>query len=497
MTAKSPLKSLAGQTMVYGMGTIVPRLLNYMLVPIYTRVFEDQATYGQVTELYAYIAFLMVLLTYGMETAFFRFAQKNDPQKVFNNAMSAIIISTVVFLAGVCLFYKTLASWMQYDGNSEYILIVAFIVAFDAVSAIPFAMLRKLNKARKFAMIRLVNVLITILLNFITILIFPRFFTTIATQFFGDESSLVAWVLISNLLASLLSLMMLGKILKSFKWSFEQNYLLPMLRYAWPVLIIGLAGMVNEMLDKILLKYLLDPGEQPMVQLGIYGANYKLGVLMTLFIQMFRYAAEPFFFAEAEKKDAPELFARVMNFFVISGIIIFLGVSLYMDIFKHLIGEKYRDGLSIVPIVLIANLLNGVYYNLAIWYKLTDKTLSGAYIAMGGALITIVLNFLLIPVFGYVGAAWTHLVTYFLMMMISFFWGQKVFWIPYNVSRIGGYFALGIGLFAVSILLPEMHMVLKLLIHSILFLIFILSVSFIEKIDLKPSKILKNLKRSK
>ncbi|KAF0131902.1 MAG: polysaccharide biosynthesis protein [Bacteroidetes bacterium] len=496
MTAKSPLKSLAGQTVVYGMGTIVPRLLNYMLVPIYTRVFEDQATYGQVTELYAYIAFLMVLLTYGMETAFFRFAQKNDPQKVFYNAMSAIIISTVVFLAGVCLFYKTLASWMQYDGNSEYILIVAFIVAFDAVSAIPFAMLRKLNKARKFAMIRLINVLITILLNFITILIFPQFFTTLATQFFGDESSLVAWVLISNLLASFLSLMMLGKILKSFKWSFEQNYLLPMLRYAWPVLIIGLAGMVNEMLDKILLKYLLDPGDQPMVQLGIYGANYKLGVLMTLFIQMFRYAAEPFFFAEAEKKDAPELFARVMNFFVISGIIIFLGVSLYMDIFKHLIGEKYRDGLSIVPIVLIANLLNGVYYNLAIWYKLTDKTLSGAYIAMGGALITIVLNFLLIPVFGYVGAAWTHLVTYFLMMVVSYFWGQKVFWIPYNVSRIGGYFALGIGLFAVSILLPEMHMALKLLIHTLLFLIFIFSVSFIEKIDLNPSKILKILKRS-
>jgi O-antigen/teichoic acid export membrane protein len=184
-----------------------------------------------------------------------------------------------------------------------------------------------------------------------------------------------------------------------------------------------------------------------------------------------------------------------MNFFVISGIIIFLGVSLYIDIFKHLIGVKYRDGLSIVPIVLIANLLNGVYYNLAVWYKLTDKTLSGAYIAIGGALITIVLNILLIPVFGYVGAAWTHLVTYFLMMVISYFWGQKVFWIPYNVTRIGGYFALGIGLFAISALLPEMHLAFKLFLHTLLFLVFILSVSVIEKIDLKPSKILRNFKR--
>lgn len=448
--AHNPIKSLAGQTAVYGMGTIVPRLLNYMLVPIYTRVFEDQATYGQITELYAYIAFLMVFLTYGMETAFFRYAQKNDPKKVFNTTMSAILVTTSVFLLFVFLFYKPIANWMQYSGNSEYILIVALIVAFDAVSAIPFAMLRKLNKARKFAMIRLVNVFLTVALNLLTIIAFPVFFTHIAVQWFGNETGLVIWVFISNFLASVLSLLMLGSLFRSFKWSFDSLLLKAMLRYAWPILVIGLAGMVNEMLDKILLKYLLKPEEQPMAQLGIYGANYKLGVLMTLFIQMFRFAAEPFFFAEAEKKDAPHLFARVMNYFVIVGLLIFLTVMLYMDIFKIFIGESYREGLYIVPIVLMANLVNGVYYNLAIWYKLTDRTLSGAYIALGGAVITIVLNILLIPSFGYHGAAWTRLLTYSLMMLVSFYWGQKVYKIPYNVGRLLVYAAVALLMFFVS-----------------------------------------------
>lgn len=448
--AHNPIKSLAGQTAVYGMGTIVPRLLNYMLVPIYTRVFEDQATYGQITELYAYIAFLMVFLTYGMETAFFRYAQKNDPKKVFNTTMSAILLTTAVFLLFVFLFYNSIADWMQYSGNSEYILIVALIVAFDAVSAIPFAMLRKLNKARKFAIIRLVNVFLTVGLNLLTIIAFPVFFTQMAMQWFGNETGLVIWVFISNFLASVLSLLMLGSLFRSFKWSFDSVLLKAMLRYAWPILVIGLAGMVNEMLDKILLKYLLKPEEQPMVQLGIYGANYKLGVLMTLFIQMFRFAAEPFFFAEAEKKDAPHLFARVMNYFVIVGLLIFLVVMLYMDIFKILIGERYREGLYIVPIVLMANLVNGVYYNLAIWYKLTDRTLSGAYIALGGAVITIVLNVLLIPSFGYHGAAWTRLLTYVLMMLVSFYWGQKVYKIPYNVGRLLVYAAVALLLFFVS-----------------------------------------------
>lgn len=448
---KNPIKSLAGQTVVYGMGTIVPRLLNYLLVPVYTRVFLDQATYGQITDLYAYVAFLLVLLTYGMETAFFRFAQKNDAKKVFNEALSAILLTTTLFVAVVVVFSAQIAAWLRYEGSGLSIIIVALIVAFDALAAIPFALLRKQNKARKFATIRLVNVLLTILLNFVSIVWFPDVFLTITHQVFGPETALVVWVFIANLIASLLSLLMLGETFKNFRWTLSGDILLPMLRYAWPVLIIGLAGMVNEMLDKILLKFLLPETANPLAQLGIYGANYKLGVLMTLFVQMFRYAAEPFFFAQAENKNAPVLFARVMNYFVISGLIIFLGVALFLDVFKLFIGENYREGLHIVPIVLMANLFNGVYYNLAIWYKLTDRTRSGAVIAVGGALLTIVLNVLLIPRFGYLGAAWVHMLVYFLMMAVSYVWGQGVYYIPYNTARLLLYFIIAAVFYLLSV----------------------------------------------
>ncbi len=485
--AHNPIKSLAGQTVVYGMGTIVPRLLNYFLVPVYTRIFQDQATYGQITEIYAYVAFLLVLLTYGMETAFFRFAQKHQPSQVFNNATSSILITTGVFVFISSLFYPDFAKWLHYEGNSSYILLLALIVAFDAVAAIPFAMLRKQNKARKFAIVRLVNVIFTLFLNFITIIWFPEYFEKLGKALLGPETGLVVWVFISNLFASALSLVMLSETFKNFRFALSKQILGPMLRYAWPILIIGLAGMVNEMLDKILLKYLIQPENRPMAQLGIYGANYKLGVLMTLFIQMFRYAAEPFFFAEAEKKNAPQLFARVMNYFVISGLIIFLGVSLFIDVFKYFIGPAYREGLHIVPIILLANLFNGIYYNLAVWYKLTDRTASGALIALGGAAITIALNFLLIPPFGYYGAAWAHLIVYLLMMLASYLWGQKVYFIPYNSSRIFLYFLMALGIFVITTYLKQHAIIIRLGINAIAILLFAAIAFWIEKKKEKQS----------
>ncbi len=478
--SRNPIKSLAGQTVVYGMGTIVPRLLNYLLVPVYTRLFQDQATYGQITELYAYVAFLLVLLTYGMETAFFRFAQKHSPSKIFNNATSSIILTTGIFVLFSTLFFNDFARWLHYDGNSSYILLVALIVAFDTIAAIPFAMLRKQNKARKFAIVRLVNVAVNLFLNFLTIIWFPEYFTKLGKILLGPETGLVVWVFISNLLASALSLGMLSETFRNFRFTISKEILKPMLQYAWPILIIGLAGMVNEMLDKILLKYLIPAEKQPMAQLGIYGANYKLGVLMTLFIQMFRYAAEPFFFAEAENKNAPELFARVMNYFVISGLIIFLGVTLFMDVFKLFIGPGYREGLHIVPIILMANLFNGIYYNLAIWYKLTDRTGSGAIIAVGGALMTIVLNFALIPPFGYYGAAWATLIVYLLMMLCSFFWGQRVYFIPYNSIRILVYFALALAVYHLCGMLNVQQVAIRLILNTLGLLLFSVLAFWIE-----------------
>ncbi|MCK9448760.1 MAG: oligosaccharide flippase family protein [Bacteroidales bacterium] len=453
MKKTNPIKSLAGQTLVYGMGTIVPRILNYFLVPFYTRIF-DQALYGQITELYAYLAFLLVLLTYGMETAFFRYAQKHDTQKVFNNIFSSILFTSGIFFVAAVILFPVLADMIHYSGNPEYILFIAGIVVLDALTAIPFALLRKQNKAGRFAMIKIVNVVVNVGLNLLFLIVIPDWSLQTAQLFFGASASLVIWVFISNLLASLLSLIMLFPSISTYKWDLSFAFLKPVFQYALPVLVVGLAGMVNEMIDKILLKYLVNGTDNPLAQLGIYSANYKLGVLMTLFIQMFRYAAEPFFFAEAEKKDSKQLFAVVMNYFVIAGLLIFLGVSLLIDLFQYFIGPDFREGLFIVPIILLANLFYGIYYNLAIWYKLTDRTGDGAKIAVGGAVITIVLNIVMVPVFGYAGAAWAHFVCYFIMMTISFIWGQKVYPIPYQLKNLAKYLALALAIYYLATHIP-------------------------------------------
>jgi len=481
--AINPIKSLAGQTAVYGMGTIVPRLLNYMLVPFYTRIFAENI-YGQLTELYAYVAFLLVLLTYGMETAFFRFAQKHDTKSVFNSALSAIIITSAFFVALLVLFYEPLAQSIRYTGNPEYVLMIGLIVALDAATAIPFALLRKLNKARRFATIKVLNVALNISLNFIFLLLIPEWSQKVAVSLFGDQVSLLVWVFIANLAASLLSLLLLWPQLKSFRFQISNAFVRPMLNYALPVLVVGLAGMVNEVIDKILLKYLLPNPDTAMAELGIYGANYKLGVLMTLFIQMFRYAAEPFFFAEAEKKQAPELFAKVLNYFVIIGLLIFLGITLYMDIFQHFIGERFREGLSIVPIVLMANLFYGVFFNLSVWYKLTDRTSNGAVIALIGAAITITFNILLIPILGYTGAAWAHLLCYSAMMVISYVWGQRVFPVPYQWKALLAYLSLAVFMFAISQWLRPEILLQRLLFNTFLLLLFVVPVYFFERKNL-------------
>lgn len=485
--ASNPLKSLAGQTMVYGMGTIVPRLLNYLLVPYYTRVFE-QGVYGQITELYAYVAFLLVLLTYGMETAFFRFAQKHEVNKVFNSIFSLIIITTGIFILVISVSFGALASVIQYSGNSEYVLFIGLIVALDAATAVPFALLRKQNMARKFAIIKLVNVVVNVSLNLLFLTVFPKFSLQLAINIFGEGSTLLVWVFVINLFSSALSLIMLLPRMKRFRWNLDLAFLKPILKYALPVLIVGIAGMVNEVIDKILLKYLLPDSSTAMMQLGVYGANYKLGVLMTLFIQMFRYAAEPFFFAQADKADSKILFARVMNYFVIFGLMIFLMVTLYLDVFKLLIGKSYREGLTIVPIVLIANLFYGIFFNLSIWYKLTDRTGDAAYVSIGGAVITIILNIILIPFIGYLGAAWAHLACYFFMMVVSYSWGNKVYPIPYQVGRISAYIAVSLMIYSVSYALISANPWIRYSINSVLFAAFIGVAFYVErKYQLKAS----------
>ncbi|MEA2043352.1 MAG: oligosaccharide flippase family protein [Bacteroidota bacterium] len=446
----NPLKKLLGQTAVYGLSSIVGRFLNYLLVPLYTNLFLP-AEYGVVTDLYAYVGFLYILLTYGMETAFFRFfeSDKRNGSQVFTTALSSLLFTSSLFIALILIFDQPIAEFLMYPDHPEYVRWFAVIIGVDAFIALPFAKLRSENKALKFAVFKFINIGLNISFNLFFLLLCPYLLKQNPESFVSAVYSAdigIGYIFISNLIASLATLLLFIPDFIKPKYSFSPSLLKKMLLYGSPLLFAGLAGMVNEVIDRILLKYLtvvpsgeVNPKDYIMSQIGIYGANYKLSILMTLFIQAFRYGAEPFFFSQKTEKNAKEIYGRVMKYFIIFGLFIFLGVMLYIDIAKYFINSNYWEGLKIVPILLMANLFLGIVYNLSVWYKLTDRTRFGAYIAGGGALITLLLNFLLIPVMGYLGSAWATFACYFFMMLISFLWGRKYYRINYDLKSIGLY----------------------------------------------------------
>ena len=421
----NPLKKLASQTAVYGLSSVVGRLLNYLLVPLYTRYFLP-AEYGVVTELYAYVAFLVVLLTYGMETAFFRFSKKEESTKVYSTTLISLLISSVVFVGLIFLNSSAISEWLGYSNHPEYIQFFALIIGMDAVSSISFAKLREQDKAMRFAFIRVLNIIVNVGFNLYFIVY----------QEYG-----IAYIFIANLLASVITLIMLFPEMLSSSWVFDKKLWKKMMIYALPLLIAGLAGMTNETIDRILLKHLLPNTDIAASELGLYGAFYKLSVIMILFIQTFRFAAEPFFFAQEKEGNGRKIYADVMKYFTIIMVIIFLGVTIFYDAIKGFLGSEYHDdrGFLVVSILLLANLFLGIYYNLSIWYKLTEKTKYGAYLSIFGAIITLSLNFTLIPLLGFVGCAWATLICYFSMTVASYYIGKRHFSVPYQVKRIALY----------------------------------------------------------
>lgn len=480
----NPFKKLAGQTAIYGLGTMVPRLLNYLLVPLYVRVFAP-SVYGQFTELYAYIALLMALLTYGMETTFFRHGKGKDFRKIYGNIMTSILTTTSIFIILIICLHPFLANLINYQGKSIYVLLTGLIVAADVIAAVPFCVLRQQDKAKRFSLIKIANVCTNVGFNIIFLLVIPQTAERWANLWFGPEAGLLTWVFISNLLASLLNLLLLIPELKQIKLQFDRVLMKKLFKYAFPIMLISLIGMVNEVADKLAIRYMAGDSEAALAQLGIYGANYKLAVLMTIFVQMFRYASEPFFFSRAEDRNSPQLFADVMTYFVICGLIIFLGVTMYIDIFGYFIGNRgseYREGLGIVPIVLIANLFYGVVFNLSIWYKLSDKTASGTVITIIGACVTLACLFGLVPIIGYWGAALAHLGCYTVMMIVSYVWGQKVYPIPYNLKRCFFYLILALALYFISVIFRPSATWLMYVLNTIYLLIFC-GIAF--KLDLK------------
>jgi O-antigen/teichoic acid export membrane protein len=443
------IKQLAGKTAVYGMGIVLPRLLNYLLLtPFYTRQFT-LAEYGIITELYAYVVFLIVILTYGMETGFFRFAEnRKSVSDVYKTSLISVFITSIAFIFIVTLFNNDIAKVIDYQETKQYILWLAIIVSLDAFTSIPFARIRYENKAFRYALIRIVEVSVNILANW--------FFIYYCDKNYEDKEWIqgiynpeikVGYVLISNLLATAVKTIMLLPEILMKEGKFAWDLLKKILNYSFPLLIAGLAGTVNEAIDRILLKYRLTNQDTALEQLGVYGANFKLAVLMTLFIQMFRYAAEPFFFSKKSEKNAKEIYADVLKFFVFFCMVIFIGVTLFIDVFKLFIGKDFRGGLDIVPVVLMANLFMGVFYNLSVWYKLTNKTRFGALLVIIGAVITFVVNYFFIPEFGYHASAWGHFISYLVMIVLSYLLGRKFYKIHYDMKNIFIYISLGLGIY--------------------------------------------------
>jgi O-antigen/teichoic acid export membrane protein len=456
----NPLKRLASQTAIYGVSSVLGRFLNYLLVPLFTYTFAP-AEYGVVAEFYAYMGFLAVLLVFGLETGYFRFRSGGErpPAVVYATVLRFLILSNSAFLLAMVVFSQPLAEILRYPDRPELIWWSAAILALDSIGAAAFARLRAEERPVRFAVVKLVEIGTNIGLAVFFILLCRRAFESDPQSLLGrlwDPAIGVGYVFIANLAASGLKLALLTPQLRDGLRGFDATLFGRMIRYSLPMVIIGLAGIVNEMLDRAALKYLLPyDNETNMAQLGIYSACYKLSILMTLFIQAFRYAGEPFFFAHAKESNARNTYALVLTWFVIFCVFIFLLVTLFLDIFQYFVGSAYREGLHVVPVLLLANLLLGVYVNLSIWYKLTDRTLMGAYVSVAGAVITVILLVTLVPRWGFAGAAWAHLACYGFMVTASYLLGRRFYPVPYDLWRVGGYVALGLAIYGASRLMVE------------------------------------------
>ena len=449
----SKLRSLAGQTAVYGVSSILGRLLTYALVPLHTYVFPNASDLGVVSVLYAYAAILMVIYTFGMETAFFRFATKSTPDETFNVTATAVLAVSTIFSGIIIVFAPALATWTGYENASLFIIWFAIILWIDSILAIPFARMRLENQARAFATAKIVNIVINVALQVIFLIAIPYIINQelpghhIISGIYDPDLD-IGYIFLANLIANALLIPMLWKWLSRLRLQFNWSQFKPMLFYSLPILITGVAGMFNEQLDKILIERILpdDFYEQfdSIGAAGVYAQTFKLSIFMMLAIQAFRYAGEPFFFSSAKDKNAPELFAKVMHYFVLLSLLIFVLVSINVDLigFIFLRNPEYRVALYLVPILLFGKIFYGIYMNLSIWFKLTDKTIYGMYFSIIGAFVTIVGNLLLIPVIGYTGSAITSVLCYAIMALICYYYGKKYYPIPYDFKPLMPYLIL-------------------------------------------------------
>lgn len=469
------LKKLLSDSVIYGLSSIVGRFLNYLLFPIYTyHISAASGGYGVVTEVYAYTALLLVILTFGMETTFFYYSNREgmDRRQVFSTSLGAVGSVSALFVALVMIFIGPISNFMGYVDHPEYIRAMACVVALDAFQAILFARLRQEGRPWKFFALKMAFITLSMALNLFVFLVAPHW-SHLPWMAWYDEANNVKYIFYINLFCSAIITFGFFKELKDFKFSaFQLHLLMQMLRYAWPLLLFGIVGIFNQVADKILLPRLL-PGEEGHIQLGIYGACVKLAMIMALITQAFRYAYEPFVFGGQHDKHSKETQAQATKYFVMFTLLAFLAVIFYIDALQYLMGADYREALPAVPIVMMAEILMGIYFNLSFWYKLSGQTWWGAVMSTIGCAALVAVNIIFVPKIGYMACAWGGLVGYGICVLLSYFIGQKKYPVPYPVASILGYFALALALYAVTLFIHPDNIVLRLAFNTLLLLVYV------------------------
>ncbi|HJV78328.1 MAG TPA: polysaccharide biosynthesis C-terminal domain-containing protein [Paludibacter sp.] len=469
--AEKQMKKLAKETAMYGVSSILGKFLNWMMVPLYTYVLANSAEYGIVTNLYAWTALLLVMLTYGMETGFLRFANKNKEEagKVYSTTLIAVGTTSTIFALCCIFFSHPIANTLGYAKHPEWIAMLGTVVAFDAFGCIPYVYLRFKNRPIRFVALNLFAIFVNIFFNVFFLVICPRIMhksPELISWFYNPDYG-VGYVFISNIFSTALVTIALLFDVFVVKFEFDKALLKKMLQYSLPLVILGIAGIMNQTLDKILFPFLLH-GEVGKAELGVYGATSKIALVMTMFTQAFRYSYEPFIFAQKKDKNSLETYADAMKYYILIALFIFLGMVLYMDIFKYIIQYKYWVGLKVVPIVMFSFIFQGIFFNLSLWYKLTDKTMYGAWFSILGTVIIVVLNIVLVPLYSYMGCAWAAFACYFVIMMISYYYGQKHMPIKYDLKTIGLYTVVTVALYAISTFINTPYTLLNIGLKSIL-----------------------------
>ena len=474
------LKTLFKDTALYGMSSIVGRFLNYLLVPLYTaKIAASSGGYGVITNVYAYTALLLVILTFGMETTFFRFVNKEgaNPMRTYSTVLIMVGSVALLFVALVLAFINPVSSFMGYSAHEEYVAVMAACVAIDAFQCIPFAYLRYKHRPWKFVALKMLFIVLNITLNIVYFVVLPAMYSNPSTHGFAasvyDPNVGVGYVFRLNLFCTAIITFFFGKELTGFRWVFDKILFRKMLSYSWPILLLGITGILNQTADKILFP-IVSPGAEGHVQLGIYGAAAKIAMIMAMITQAFRYAYEPFLFGSAKEKGSRDTYAKAMKYFIIFTLLAYLVVVGYLDVLKYIIGRDYWEGLKVVPVVMAAEIMMGVYFNLSFWYKLIDKTIYGAWFSGVGCVVLVLINVLLIPKYGYMACAWAGVAGYGTAMLLSYFVGQKKYPINYPLKSITVYICIAALFTAIMLYTPQsLPKALRLGINTLLIILFV------------------------